>query len=605
MVKLYAKKTAGWLKTDKSMSILKDFKLKGLKNLISVGLIGLSVLAIIKSILIGFDIDEAYAVAQSYRLVVGDAMFAQMWEPHQMSAFGSAIFILPFLWITGGSTTGIVLYLRIVGSVIHVLLGWWFYRTARKHFGTTAGLMLALVHINFLPKWVSLPEFEIMQYWAVCVLFLALLEWKDCGKRRYLVISGAALFVAVMCYPTMLLLYPVYVIAIFRLREGRPKEKVMSALWFTLPPLALGIGLLIYLFSYMALDEFVRYISYIFMDESHSVSISERFALYGGELEVLWERLKEFLPGTLLATVCIAVVQIIEERKGKLSKERRVSFWIIILFLFWISAFVIEQIRASFFDDVNQFYLYFRFLLIVVLGIVGAIASWKECKAYFWLGILPGMVGVFASALLTNMSLEIATARIYIGVIGTCFVMCTLLKGKFNAGLVLKWVSYGTVVLFVLGLLVCKLLLVRVTGCIPISIKMHMDLVTEGPAAGLLLKEELAQQYNVNVPVIEESVYDSDKLLYFGCENLYYLVTDATIATPSVQGTTVFDEVFLQYYKEHPDRMPNVVIIDKGFSTNPYYGYSSDNQIVLDWIMEEFAEAEVVETDYFTIYRKE
>ena len=51
--------------------------------------------ATVKIIFFGFDIDEQYAVSMAYRLVQGDRMFLEMWEPHQTSAFFSAA----FLWL--------------------------------------------------------------------------------------------------------------------------------------------------------------------------------------------------------------------------------------------------------------------------------------------------------------------------------------------------------------------------------------------------------------------------------------------------------------------------------------------------------------------------
>ena len=139
---------------------------------INITLICASILAILKSIFISFDIDEGYAIAQAYRLLKGDRLFSEMWEPHQLSSFASAFFMLPFLIITNGNTTGIIIYLRIIGSLIHILIGFWFYFAAKRQFNTTTSLLITLVHINFLPKWVSIPEFEIMHYWAVCILLM-------------------------------------------------------------------------------------------------------------------------------------------------------------------------------------------------------------------------------------------------------------------------------------------------------------------------------------------------------------------------------------------------------------------------------------------------
>ena len=107
-----------------------------------------------------------------------------------------------------------------------------------------------------------------------------------------------------------------------------------------------------------------------------------------------------------------------------------------------------------------------------------------------------------------------------------------------------------------------------------------------------------------HIPLITENITETDRVLYFGCENIYYMVSGATIATPSVQGTTVFNEMFLSYYAEHPDKVPNVVIIDKAFIDNPRYQYHKENQFMLDWIEEEFKDAEVVETGYVTILRR-
>lgn len=573
-------------------------------KIINIGLIFLSLLAIIKSIFVSFDIDEAYAIAQSYRLVIGDRMFSEMWEPHQMSAFGSAIFMVPFLWITGGDTTGIVLYLRIMGTLIHFGIGYGYYKAAQKRFGVTLGILISLVHVNFLPKWITLPEFEIMQYWAVSVLFLALLAWLEKPQNRYLFLAGTALFVAIMTYPTMLLLYPFYLVALWVLGKGNRKEKCLWSVWFTLPELILGIGFLIYLFAYMSVEEFIKYVSYVFMDESHSVSLAVRMAGFGGELLMFAQRLGIGVLIGAAITFLLAGARYVWSQKKQRIYVKEWKEWVVLFSLLTVGTFLLEQIFVPLFGEENQFYLYFRFLVVVLTGLVGVVLYKSENKVYLWLGIFPGFLGVVASILVTNMTLEVAMARIYIGVMATCFILCAVLRDKLTSSMVTRVAGYFMIVCFIGGLLVCKLLLVRVTGCIPISIKMHMAPVTEGPAAGLLLKEELAAQYNATVPLMEEYVQEEDTLLYFGCEHLNYMITQAVPATPSVQGTTVFDEVFLKYYEEHPERLPNVVVIDKSFFTNPHYRYAEKNQVVLDWIMVEFAEAEVVEMEYFTILRK-
>ena len=593
-------------------------------DIVNVLLLALTILGVIKSWFVGFDIDEAYAVTQSYRMVMGDNMFSQMWESHQMSAFGLAVLMFPYLLFTGGQTTGIVLYLRIVGSVIHLLLGWWFFDKAQKKFGLTAGLLIMYAHVNFLPKWVTLAEFELMQYWAVCILFLALLTWYEKPpEKKWLVISGVALFMAMMTYPTMILLYPVYVVALLVIEGRSTKEKWCSVLVFTGTVFLIGVAFLIYLRTYMTVDDFMKYVSYIFMDESHSVSLSQRVANYGRELFHFIKQMFLYSPAAIGATAGVFALELVYKKffaKAKrksgersLKKETKseqpeikavVGRYVLIFFLFWLGIYVGKHILLSIFADKNQFFLYFRYMVAVLVAIVGFIMCTRKNGVYFWLGVLPGVVGVVASALVTNMSLEVAMARIYIGVMAGFFIVCTLIKERYEEDKVIKAVGYGVMISFIVGLVVCKLLLVRVTGCMPVTVRMNMAWVKEGPAAGLLVQEELARQYNENIPLIEKHVEEKDALLYFGCENIYYMVAGADLATPSVQGTAVFNEMFLKYYEEYPEREPDVVIIDKGFATNPVYNYSEQNQIMLDWIEKEFAGYKREETEYFTIIKK-
>lgn len=631
------------------MSITNSQKLlKYMLIVINVILVTLTVLGVIKTCLVGFDIDEGYAIAQSYRMIMGDNMFSQMWESHQMSAFGLAIFMLPYLLFTGGKTTGIVLYLRIVGTVIHLLLGWWFYKTAKARFGTTTGLLIAFTHVNFLPKWLVLVEFEIMQYWAVCILFLALLTWhektafmaesadsdkenKQIKKTKFwqwrkedgwLILSGAALFMAMMTYPTMILLYPVYAVALLVLKGRSMKERWRSVLIFTGTTFIIGVFFLIYLRSYMTVEEFVKYVSYIFMDESHGEPLAVRFKYYGREWEKLLEEMPRFIMWAAINTGVIIIIELIaqkiaERKKSGNSKKKLVQEdkntltfgslilkYVIIFLILWFGVFVGKHVLGSLLDDKNQFYMYFRFLFVALVGVVCFAVSVRKNEEYFWLGILPGLVGMMASVLVTNMSFEISVARAFIGVMASLFIVGNLIKEKFRKDIAVKAVGYWVICSFIIGLIISKLVLVRVTGCLPVTVKMEMDWVKEGPAAGLLVDDDLAAQYNENIPLIETYVDENDNLLYFGCENIYYMVSGANLATPSVQGTTVFNEMFLKYYEEHPDREPDVVIIDKSFETNPVYNYSDQNQIMKDWIEEEFSNAKVTETMYLTILER-
>ena len=88
------------------------------------------------------------------------------------------------------------------------------------------------------------------------------------------------------------------------------------------------------------------------------------------------------------------------------SLGRIILKYVLIFFILWFGVFVGEHILGSLLEDKNQFYMYFRFLFAAVAGVVCFAVSAKKNSQYFWFGIMPGFVGVIASMLVTNMSLD-------------------------------------------------------------------------------------------------------------------------------------------------------------------------------------------------------
>ena len=72
-------------------------------------LLGLSAVAVVRSLIIGLDIDEQYAVTLAYRIARGDILVKEVWEPHQTSALlpalPSAMWTHQREWCSGQGTT--------------------------------------------------------------------------------------------------------------------------------------------------------------------------------------------------------------------------------------------------------------------------------------------------------------------------------------------------------------------------------------------------------------------------------------------------------------------------------------------------------------------
>lgn len=99
-----------------------------------------------------------------------------------------------------------------------------------------------------------------------------------------------------------------------------------------------------------------------------------------------------------------------------------------------------------------------------------------------------------------------------------------------------------------------------------------------------------------------------DQVLYIGAESLAYVGMEAVLSTPSTLGTVVYNEMFLYYYEEHPDRIPDVVVFDKTFGENPAYSLtyalSVQSGELFRWVEENYGDEQVIETEHLMILKK-
>lgn len=126
--------------------------------LLLMALIGYTV----KNIFVGADVDEGYGIMLGYRLLQGDRLLLEMWEPHQTSGIFTALFIQPFVWITGGRLGFLNIYLRVAFLVVHGLVAYWVYRTLVGCISGIDNVTAALLAVFFYvssPKAIYIPEY--------------------------------------------------------------------------------------------------------------------------------------------------------------------------------------------------------------------------------------------------------------------------------------------------------------------------------------------------------------------------------------------------------------------------------------------------------------
>lgn len=574
----------------------------------------LSVLAVIKTIWISLDIDECYALAVGYRLATGEKLFLDLWESHQMGG----IVLAPFLWLylkIAGTTTCIAVYARMIGTMLHLAVGIFLYQTAVQK-GKLSGMfsqLLFFLHINFLPKWVQCPEFELQQYWFALLSFLCLYRYYQ-GERKkklYLPLAGVMLVGQMFSYPTLILVYPVYVLGIFfcqsagEEKEGKAGQRAgsaaMEALLFTAGAAGAGILFLLYLRSYMMPDIFLRNIGYIFQDESHTlVSTEVKWKIYGSQFrEILL-----FTAVLLVLSMAAGYLSACMRKKGLYTKrergQRSVLSAISILFLL---TGLLQAAGGLFFNE-NQFYMLWRFFAIALLG-TGAAFLMKngENRWFLWFGILPGFVTLFAVLTITNMNVNVSMAKMYTGVIATAWMAGKVQESQEAWDKGERRLLQAGLLVFLAGLFVCKLVQIRISGCEEATVLAPLKKIEEGPAKGIYMLENTATVLTDDYEVLTGQLTPEDKLLYIGSENIVYLWTEAQVATPSTQGTNAYNEMYLRYYEIHPEKIPTVIALDKELGENPAYYNSTQNVIIYDW-MERMGYEEVLDAAYIKLYRR-
>lgn len=584
--------------------------------LVCVAMIGLTLLGYIKGIFISSDIDESYALAQSYRLAEGDKLFVHMWESHQLSAFLGAIFIKLYLAFFG-TTEYLVIYLRVIGILIHTGIGIWFYNTIKKDFPQKISFLILFLHLNFLPKWVQMPEFELMHYWFVLAIFLLLYGYFGQEKRGFLrpALAGVCVVGSMMSYPTMIILYPFLVIGLCILEKQKFDlkgiKKFRSSLYLTLGALVSGGGFLVYLLSYQSVGELVENVSYIFLDESHSME-ETAFKWQYYKIEIV-EQVESYFAHMGVALILVVLILLIRAlilwTKKKSFKnfvnKKSVEFAVISILVLTAVCMGFNQIYGCVFGDENQFYLLLRYVAILIPGIYLGIRYHKKYAPVFWFCIVSGIVSFVAALLITNMTLNVCYAKMFVGVLGSILILSWYVKDMVSKNAVKSGciLIYALILGLLCGFFVCRIVLIRVTGCLPVTIKAPLCQIEEGPAKGIYVLNTDGLIWNENYEILKDRIKEDDRLLYIGPDNMVYPAMECVVASPSTQGTTVYNEMFIYYYEKHKDRIPNVIVIDKTFESNPVYHYSDNNQVLLDWIEETFNNVTIEETNYLKILR--
>ena len=224
------------------------------------------ILVSIKRVFTDFNVDGEYAIVLSYRMVRGDHMIAQMWEPHQTSAFLNAFFIAIYLWVTG-TTTGIALYLNIVGLMVKLGVAYIFYRTFCKFCDRNILFLMTAFFLTVNAKESILLEFSNMMIYFSILLLCALvmhLHSQKAPETIFLVLSAVSFCLEVLSYPSTILLFPLMLVILYHYSGTKGRDVMV----FTLICVFIGSVFLAFLIMQTGWSRFWECIRIIIMGDS-------------------------------------------------------------------------------------------------------------------------------------------------------------------------------------------------------------------------------------------------------------------------------------------------------------------------------------------------
>ena len=542
-----------------------------------------AVLVNIKSIFTDFDVDSEYAVVMSYRQLQGDAMFTQMWEPHQTSAFLITFLMWLYRAVTG-TTAGIVLFLHFVGVFLWCLLTIAFYKTLKKWVDSELLLLMCVFFFAVRPKDVVLPEFSNMLIGFSVMSFCCLLQFfQHQNKRVWLVAASISLCLQILAYPSCLAVYLPVVILLGIYTD----KKWSNILLFSCCCLLIGAGYILQLVGKTGIHPLISGISgMIRSDSSHGsiFSIGKSNSLPG------------FIFGWHMAIIALlalaAGILWYLVKKGSLKEK--------LIFVFAAALTVIQTANAIMYSQVFEYVLLYA--VVIGMGVAGIKHCNEEEKRVYFTGLILSAGSYIAVNFLTNWH---PTAVIVYLILAVAVSFVPLSRWlEHNMSFSQKAFRWGILLLFCLTVILRRGIMTRSMNRMAPTLFDLRGIVTAGPAAGIVTDYIGAYETRCDIEDWEKFVMPGDRLLVvddYLPHGLVYMYQDVVISAHSVISTPTYDEKLLDYWDQNPEKVPNIIAV------NCWYG---DMQVSEDnWIFEYMDKEEKVYTcedgRYWRFYRLE
>lgn len=570
--------------------------MKILHSKLKIFLLILTVLAAIKMLLQNFSLDEEYQVLMSYRNIIGDNMLGTMWEPHQTSSFLCTIFMWPYFKLTG-TLTGIVIYLRFMGTLVHLAIALYLYKVFSHFLEKDYAFYLALFFFNTVPKLIMLPEFGGMQVWFGLLCFLAIIDsaenitlqkWGMDSSRAYskLILAGLFMCLEVLSYPSCVLLFVPFLFMIWYFHK---EKRLAKCLVFTGMCGVIGFAYAAYFWIKLGTDTFFRNISAILnSDLTHTFDT-------GLKIRILFGDLGQYLVCFLILTAAAFLFYMLPPLKKRLPKAKGIAVTGILLIL---SA--LYQLFSWIILNTGYEYLQLHLAVTLCLGLWLLdlkLTSKDTFSRYMWFGALLGLASLASVMMLTDLDLLSSVPH---GMLGSICMLALFI----HMSAPYKHLAYTILLVFSTAACLGKGYTLR-GGMDYNNVLQSENICKYGPAIGTVSNYMGAYIYNNEYQLWQNVIPEGSKVLIatdnvHSTNTIQYTFRNAQVCHYSIVDPTAYDERLLTYWSYYPEKEPDIIVIDCWFGNMLF----AEDSWIVQYIENDFGYTEVIEGDYVRIYKK-
>lgn len=505
----------------------------------------------IKHIFFSFDADEAYTAVMGYRMLQGDRLFLDMWEPHQTSAVVPFLLEKVFVSVTG-SVDGVILWLNFCGTLFFLAVAILLIVLLKPYVSCCLLHYMAAFFMVMRPKNVNMPSYANLFIVFTTLFWLLMVKYALEKRRTYLFWAVPVAFLAAMAYPSGVLMIVPATVIILVFSSEKLKDILWSAGEYILLIVLFLAGLC--LFYKIGLSELIKSIANVFVADSHYDTA------YKG-----WPYFTSFVycVGLILILFLISLaVYYVSKKKADILK---LTAFLLMVVTPLITVLIYLKFR---YNPLVWEWIYY-YLAVLIFAIVAGIVCFfvkkpePQLRVIYLCGMFIGLFVVVECMLLTNLSLISIIAYTSLPVICSFITISNTCK-KTESSFFVKKQTFA--LLCILGAVAFQQLFLASDQAGNVRTILNIEtFIKNGPEKGTGSTYSYSERVLEGYKEWEENVSSSDSVLLGNTRPFMltaYMYGDFKIANYSAISTPSYDKERLEaYWSLYPERRPTVIVI--------------------------------------------